>query len=140
MHSPVFRASNSVAETHELLDRVFFLNAHRLRQAWRWDYDRRDRLRTIADIKAHNMKKIIIASIATAFAFSGLSACASLGGGNDVRILSANEAGVTYQVKSTKVSTTESVARAYCESRGRTAMLDRVTPVGQDANVSYFCR
>ncbi|MBB5659729.1 hypothetical protein [Brevundimonas halotolerans] len=85
------------------------------------------------------MRKIVILS--TAFAAAGvLSACASIGGGQDLRILSANEDGITYQVKSTKVSETESAARSYCEARGRTSVLDRVTPVDGNANVSYFCR
>lgn len=89
--------------------------------------------------KKLTMRKVILV-VAVAAAFGGLSACASFGGGGGPRILSANEAGITYQVRSTKVSTTESAARAYCEARGRTSALDRVTPVGNDANVSYFCR
>lgn len=81
------------------------------------------------------MTKIIFSSVVVL----GLSACASMGGSSP-RILSANEAGITYQVKSTKVASTESAAQEYCNSRNRNATLDRVTPVGKDSNVSYFCR
>ena len=34
----------------------------------------------------------------------------------------------------------EKEAQAYCSTKGRTAVLDRVTPNGKDANVSYYCR
>lgn len=79
------------------------------------------------------MKKI--ASIAVMFCLS-LSACMT----TNPSILSANEAGITIQVKADKVSDAETEAQAYCNTKGRTAVLDRVTPNGNDANVSYYCR
>ena len=55
-------------------------------------------------------------------------------------ILSANDAGITLQVRADSVANAEKEAQAYCNTKGRTAVLDRVTPNGNDANVSYYCR
>lgn len=65
------------------------------------------------------------------------TACATTSG---PRIISANEAGITYRVKSDRVTVAEDAAKEYCRMRGRVAVLDRVSPVGKDANVSFFCR
>ena len=54
--------------------------------------------------------------------------------------MSANESGITYRVKSDQVTVAEDAAKEYCRTRGGYAMLDRVSPVGKYANVSFFCR
>ena len=66
----------------------------------------------------------------------GLSACVA----TTPAIVSANEAGITIRVKANNVDAAEAEARAYCEGKGRTAVLDRVTPDGNDATVSFYCR
>lgn len=78
------------------------------------------------------MKKIFAASAACA----ALAACAS----STPRILSASEVGITYRVSSNNVAKAETAAAEYCKTRGRTAVLDRVTPVGKNSNASFFCR
>jgi putative hemolysin len=65
-----------------------------------------------------------------------LSACVT----TTPSILSANDAGITLQVRANNVANAEKEAQAYCATKGRTAVLDRVTPNGKDANVSYYCR
>ncbi len=65
-----------------------------------------------------------------------LTACATTG----PSILSANDAGITIKVRADQVDKAEAEAETYCESKGRTAVLDRVTPAGKDANVSFYCR
>lgn len=66
-----------------------------------------------------------------------VSACATT---NGPRIMSASENGITYRVKSDQVTVAEDAAKEYCRTRGGYAVLDRVTPVGKYANVSFFCR
>jgi Pyruvate/2-oxoacid:ferredoxin oxidoreductase gamma subunit len=55
-------------------------------------------------------------------------------------IVSASEAGITIRVKANNVPAAEAEAKAYCEGKGRTAVLDRVTPDGNEATVSFYCR
>lgn len=72
-----------------------------------------------------------------ALAAASLSACMT---NSTPSILSANDAGITLQVRADSVDNAQSEAQAYCATKGRTAVLDRVTPNGKDANVSYYCR
>ncbi|MFN3516970.1 MAG: hypothetical protein ACK4YM_07395 [Novosphingobium sp.] len=55
------------------------------------------------------------------------------------KVVSANATGVTYSVKADKIEAAERAATEYCATRGGTAKLDRVTPVGKQRKVSFYC-
>lgn len=78
------------------------------------------------------MKKVLVSTALCA----ALAACS----GSTPRVLSASEVGVTYRVNANNVPRAEQAASEYCASRGRVAVLDRVTPVNNNANASFFCR
>lgn len=68
-----------------------------------------------------------------------LSACQTFSPA-PLSILSANEDGISYRVKSDHIPRAEAAAAEYCRSRGRTSYLDRVSPVDDYANASFVCR
>ena len=73
---------------------------------------------------------------AGAVAAMALAGCASSSG---PRIVSANQAGVTYRVAADNVDSAKAAAEEYCQKRGLRAVLDRVTPDGKNAVASFYC-
>ncbi len=77
---------------------------------------------------------IYIKTLFGAVALMAVAGCAS----SMPRVVSANNQGITYQVKPEDQSKAESAARDYCRARNRNAELRTVTPTGGGRSTITF--
>ncbi|MDB5408049.1 MAG: hypothetical protein JWL84_2961 [Rhodospirillales bacterium] len=65
----------------------------------------------------------------------GVAGCESRSAPND-----ATPPGISYRLSGSDMSTTNRQADGYCQQYGKRAVLDKVSPTGNDNVASYECR